>query len=145
MQTFLPYKSFEKSAKALDRQRLGKQRVEAYQILRILAGEQKSKAWKNHPAVTMWRGYQSALALYAWEMCKEWKARGYKDTLQEKVVKYVDHDHLRNGWCPNPKWLGSRKFHASHRSNLLRKMPKHYSKLGWKTPDNLPYVWPTNK
>ena len=29
MQTFLPYSNFKKSAKCLDRQRLGKQRVEA--------------------------------------------------------------------------------------------------------------------
>lgn len=35
MQTFLPYSSFEESAKCLDNKRLGKQRVEAKQILEI--------------------------------------------------------------------------------------------------------------
>lgn len=41
MQTFLPYKSFVKSAACLDMRRLGKQRVEAKQILMALTGESK--------------------------------------------------------------------------------------------------------
>ena len=36
MQTFLPYKSFKKSAETLDYQRLGKQRVEAMQIINVI-------------------------------------------------------------------------------------------------------------
>ena len=36
MQTFLPYKSFERSVQVLDNKRLGKQRVEAFQILNVL-------------------------------------------------------------------------------------------------------------
>ena len=38
MQTFLPYKSFTKSAQVLDYKRLGKQRVEAMQIFNALTG-----------------------------------------------------------------------------------------------------------
>lgn len=38
MQTFLPYKDFKKSAQALDRQRLGKQRVETMQLMTALTG-----------------------------------------------------------------------------------------------------------
>ena len=34
MQTFLPYPDFARSARCLDNRRLGKQRVESYQILR---------------------------------------------------------------------------------------------------------------
>jgi hypothetical protein len=49
MQTFLPYSSFEESARILDYRRLGKQRVEAWQILRSLDGI--TKGWSNHPAV----------------------------------------------------------------------------------------------
>ena len=55
MQTFLPYKDFSRSAKVLDRQRLGKQRVEGLQILQCLLGI-GSLRWKNHPAVKMWKG-----------------------------------------------------------------------------------------
>jgi len=62
MQTFLPYSSFIESVRCLDRQRLGKQRVEALQILNALNG--KSKGWTNHPATKMWCGYEEALCLY---------------------------------------------------------------------------------
>ena len=48
MQTFLPYSSFTQSAQALDYRRLGKQRVEAKQL--ILALTQPKYGWKNHPA-----------------------------------------------------------------------------------------------
>ena len=41
MQTFLPYKSFEESAKVLDWRRLGKQRVEGMQIINAI--EQKPR------------------------------------------------------------------------------------------------------
>jgi hypothetical protein len=57
MQTFLPYYSFEESAKCLDYRRLGKQRVEVYQIINILEGKNKTNGWVNHPAVKMWIGY----------------------------------------------------------------------------------------
>jgi geranylgeranyl diphosphate synthase type I len=40
------------------------------------------------------------------------------------------------------KWLGDKKFHASHRSNLLRKDSKYYSQFKWSEPNNLEYVWP---
>ena len=36
MQTFLPYADYTRTAKCLDRQRLGKQRVECKQILNAL-------------------------------------------------------------------------------------------------------------
>lgn len=55
MQTFLPYPDFERSAAALDYRRLGKQRIEAYQILQTLQNPEQ-RSWRNHPAVRMWRG-----------------------------------------------------------------------------------------
>ena len=45
MQTFLPYPSMGQSVRCLDYRRLGKQRVEALQILNALDG--KSKGWTN--------------------------------------------------------------------------------------------------
>lgn len=136
MQTFLPYESFTESAKCLDYRRLGKQRVEAYQILRALTGE--SKGWTNHPATKMWKGFEYALAEYGFDICGEWRQRGYKDTLMPKFYAFFadapDYTY--------PLWLGNEQFHASHRSNLLRKNKEFYSKYGWTEPDNLPYVWP---
>jgi Pyrimidine dimer DNA glycosylase len=69
VQTFLPYPDFAASAVALDCRRLGKQRVEALQILRALTRERYG--WKHHPAVRMGAGYEDALARYAMEICAE--------------------------------------------------------------------------
>jgi hypothetical protein len=93
MQTFLPYQNFTKSAQCLDRQRLGKQRVEAWQILQAITN--KDYGWQNHPAVKMWRGHPRLLSMYGLDICNEWHfARGYKDTLGCKffgeIRKYND-------------------------------------------------------
>lgn len=137
MQTFLPYSSFQESAKVLDRQRLGKQRVETYQILRTLTGV--SSGWQNHPAVKMWRGYDQALADYGATVCFEWIDRGYKDTLLEHFL-----NHMENAQdCEMPEWLGDDDFHQSHRSNLVRKLPDHYRQFFPEVADDLPYIWPS--
>lgn len=144
MQTFLPYDEFARSAFSLDSKRLGKQRVEAKQILIALGvdvGEHKGNAssrWRHHPAVRMWRGHELWLAHYGWRVCAEWINRGFKDSLMPQfgaVIKTV-------GASKFPSWVGNEAFHASHRSNLLRKSPEYYSRLGWSEPSDLEYVWP---
>jgi hypothetical protein len=133
MQTFLPYPSFERSLRCLDNQRLGKQRVEAMQILNCNQG--LMSAWRNHPAVLMWREHPAALTEYYNACLAEWERRGYRN------IKLGRLTTSRHG-SQRPSWLGSRKFHASHRSNLLRKKPEWYLQFGWKEPDDLPYFWP---
>jgi len=140
MQTFLSYPSFSLSAQCLDTKRLGKQRVEAYQILRVLVGE--SQGWKNHPAVKMWKGYEWALWSYGQDICVEWIRRGFKDTCLGKIEGMEGYDVVNASKFKRPEWLGDDSLHASHRSNLLRKDPIHYSQFGWTEPDSLSYVWP---
>ena len=154
MQTFLPVSCFKQSAAFLDDRRLGKQRVECLQILNTLAkGEysivehppeitlyKKKTPWYNHPAVQMWRGFESYLSIYGRIICKEWVHRGFKDTCYEKIF---ESGKLFKVSVDSPSWLGDEKFHSSHRSNLLRKNPTWYNKFGWSEPSNLPYVWPT--
>jgi hypothetical protein len=138
--TFLPYPSFVKSAQILDRQRLGKQRVEAVQILRANLG--LTKGWRNHPAAKMWRGHEYALSVYGITVCEEWIHRGYKDSLLpefEKAASVLEHTVPPFGPLIMPTWLGNAEFHRSHRSNLKRKDPVHYA---FDEPDDLPYVWP---
>lgn len=130
MQTFLPVSSFEESAGILDYRRLGKQRVEARQILNAL---RNGGGWKNHPAVKMWRGYENALIAYGNAMICEWIMRDFKNTME--ILDCGDIQEL-------PLWFGLDKFHASHRSNLLRKDPEHYKVFGWSEPSDLPYFWP---
>lgn len=145
MQTFLPYKDFRQSARVLDRQRLGKQRVEVMQIMAALVKLQvhtdtANIAWGNHPATKMWRGHEFALYEYQRAMCEEWVRRGYKDTCLEKTQRmlmlFTNRDEAP------PPWLGLKRFHSAHRANLLRKDPEHYGKFGWKEEPAEGYWWP---
>jgi len=140
MQTFLPYSSFFISARCLDTKRLGKQRLEASQILNILLGtanpgKNGKIGWVNHPAVKMWRGYEIALANYYNTILDEWIHRGYRNTM---LFRYP------NGQLIYPHWLGNSHFHSSHRSNLLRKNFEYYSQFCWNEDPNAEYVWPIN-
>jgi hypothetical protein len=132
MITFLPYPDFTKSAQSLDYRRLGKQRVEAFQILETLLG--KSSSWINHPAVRMWRGHEVILSMYGLSMCIEWIRRGYNDSMAERFQEV-------SGSFDSPPWLGNEDLHRSHRSNLVRKDPIFYiPKFGNLPPE--PYFWP---
>lgn len=157
MQTFLPYPDFRRSAEVLDYKRLGKQRVECYQILNTLLGN--STGWQNHPAVKMWREYEMSLSAYGIIVCREWIKRKYRDNLLGKFEKIYDdelrksqpnHSYYESRFIQNnlgiysnyPIWFGNEQFHDSHKSNPLRKDYEFYSAYGWDVPDNLPYYWP---
>ena len=143
MQTFLPYQDFIETAKCLDNKRLGKQRSEAKTILNILTGKSKFNkhgkiTWINHPAVQMWRGYENSLRIYYNTIVKEWIRRGYQNNMELEIIDYhFDVQH--------PYWLGNKKFHDSHKSKLLEKDIKFYSKYGWDVKIELPYLWPTKE
>ena len=86
MQTFLPYPSFADSARILDRARLGKQRVEALQLLRAVTIP--TYGWRNHPAAKMWRGFVPALTRYGLEMTDAWIERGHADTVRDQIREF---------------------------------------------------------
>lgn len=132
MQTFLPHPSFEDSAKVLDYRRLGKQRVEAYQILRTLRGI--SSGWANHPATKMWIGYEDALSNYLRAMIHEWIVRGYNNTME--IPQLIPDAAM-------PPWFGDERVHSSHRANLKRKDPTHYA--SYTEDPAMPYFWPTTE
>lgn len=135
MQTFLPYADFKRSALCLDSKRRWCQVKESRQILDVLAGNYKGNAWSNHPAVNMWRGYVPALQQYSnvfLETVLELKTHNVK---AYKIIDVV-------GEIVMPSWFGLEKFHASHRSKLLSKLPEYYGHFGWTEPDNLEYYWP---
>lgn len=145
MQTFLPFPDFRASAEALDYRRLGKQRVEAFQLLVAtdddwaLSERQRKgltgpiKGWRKHPAAIMWCRYPNALRLYMNVMIEEWVKRGYKNTMHFAPI---------NSNPAIPEWLGMEEFHSSHRSNLLRKDPVFYGRYGWTEKPDMEYVWP---
>ena len=134
MQTFLPYSSINKSLEVLDWRRLGKQRVEAKQILNVLLGRTKTKGWVNHPATKMWKGYENALKQYLNECIDHWVSRGYNNNMKKEVIE---------GDIVYPHWLGDDSFHSTHRSNLLRKDKDFYSQYMWTESDDMEYYWPS--
>lgn len=135
MQVFAPFDNFCETAKSLDMRRLGKQRVECYQLLKINYG--LTTAWSHHPVSKMWRSYSHFLSLYAFAICDEWIVRGYKDSVSSKISGlFMEHKPI----YVKPPWWTDYSYHRSHRSNLSRKNPEHYSKF-WYEPDNLPYIY----
>jgi hypothetical protein len=149
VQTFLPYADFERSARALDTRRLGKQRVECIQVLRGLTVT--GYGWRHHPAVTMWRGHEEALGRYGLTCCAVWTELGFADTcaatialdLESAGVARVRSQEELAAAGRLPSWLGEEDFHRSHQSSLLRKDPDFYRSRFPGVPDDLPYVWPT--
>ena len=137
MQTFVPYPSAAQSAACLDRQRLGKQRVECLQILKTLV---IGGGWSNHPAVRMWSGHEAALIRYSLAVCDEWVGRGYRDTCAGKIRALLEVDE--SAAVADPPWWGTEVVHRSHRSNLLRKDSAHYRRFWPKERADLPYTWP---
>lgn len=133
MQTFLPYESMIDSIKCLDWRRLGKQRVEARQILNVLNPDHPKRGWINHPAVKMWRGYEECLKLYMNLCIDEWISRGYKNTMLKEKISVDDLEY--------PSWWGG-DIHKSHRANLLRKDSEWYGQFGWTEDSTMPYYWP---
>jgi hypothetical protein len=151
MQTFLPYAEFAATARVLDKRRLGKQRVEAIQVLRALTVA--GYGWRHHPAAAMWAGYEEALVRYGLDVCEVWCELGNADTCATTLVTDLargtgfsaprgQSDLATAGELP--PWLGNYAFHRSHQSALLRKEPAHYRPVFPDVPDDLPYVWPAS-
>jgi hypothetical protein len=148
VQTFVPYADFEASARALDLKRLGKQRVEVIQIVRALTVP--GYAWKSHPAVLMWKGYEEALGRYGLTMCDVWVERGFDDTCAGTIVDDLatygideirTEDALREAGAL-PPWLEDEAVLQSHQSALVRKDPEVYGPRFPDAPPDLPYFWP---
>ena len=157
MQTFLPYQNYKESAESLDNKRLNKQILEAYQILKVLSGQSPSGAWRNHPAVLMWKNAEYSLRTYAKTMILEAKSRGIKT---EKNEANIDALEALCGpiWGTNkPFWASPSGPHLSrinitHRANLYRKDPEYYAEFyhDTKSESNKPccdkclYYWATH-
>lgn len=137
MQTFLPYSDIKESLKVLDDKRLGKQRVETYQIISAITRRPKLdgtpyKGWLNHPCSVMWRNYVPLLKMYLNASIDEWISRGFNNNMiKEKIDQNVIY----------PDWWGNKKFHDSHKSNLLKKDFDFYSKYEWNVDPKNPYIW----
>lgn len=152
MQTFLPYGAdYKANAKCLDNKRLGKQRVEGYQILKALLGE--STGWVNHPATRMWRGHEYQLTQYLWNICMEWTGRNYKDTVLVSIAELLSK-HKIHKTDVLPEWLNNPAVSITHQANLFIKNSEHYKLFEPATkiyqdficcPNKCNYYWPLHK
>lgn len=130
----------------LDKKRLGKQRLEAKQIINLLerydeTGE-LSGGFSNHPATRMWLGYTDALKVYFNLCVDEWINRGGKNTME---LYDVDVDKYRIVQCSFDFFTGKAEFQEdfdefcfpvwfsypplilSHLASLIRKDEEFYS------------------
>jgi hypothetical protein len=85
--------------------------VEAYKIICAI---KYGGGYRNHPVVKKWRDHINALTLYYNYALDEWISHGYKNRMEKMPI---------HGRIVFPKWVGNEKFHATHRSNLLRNDP----------------------
>jgi hypothetical protein len=146
MNVFIPV--WEKPAAYIDNQRLNKQITEAYQILNILLWpSDRTKGWKNHPAVRMWRGYAEGLGMLLLHYCQEWiEVRGRGHKVREYVLSVgrtgTTYGPPSTPWDPSivrehspwvgykgpwthspymPRWWGYEPIASSCRASLLYK------------------------
>lgn len=138
MNTYLPVPSFPESVAMLDDRRLGKQRSEVLNILRALT-EPAPEDGKEHPAIKMWRGSEQTLIKFGMAVCFEWSSRDNTDNVLKKIVAFRTEFEPDT---PEPEWLGDEKFHASHRSFLLRSQPTWYRQFWPDEPDDLAMIFP---
>lgn len=150
----MPWPSFDESARALDKQRLQKQIVEAYQVVRCGTGA--VKAWRSHPAVTMWALHLEALTRYAAACTESYNKRGGSGQLVITLAnRELDRFHREQpddakSQLLGPPWaVGFAPFHVSHQLNLVRKQPGWYLKslmldgvVAHSVAMAEPYLWP---
>jgi hypothetical protein len=144
-------------AKNLDYRRLGKQRVEAFQLLNVLLQRTETKGWSSHPALLMWKGYENGLKYYLNCMIDEWINRGYNNTMAHEV--YDDDTALSDtgGAAEDEKsivilmpwWFNCYQLQLSHKCSLLRKDHNYYSQVFHLTKEEKDnyflegYIWPS--
>lgn len=127
MQTFLPFTDLTMSVQCLDYKRLGKQRVEALQIINSLANP--NYGYKHHPVKLLWANHVDALKYYCNLCIQEWELRGYHNTMEYYALpEFVE--------LP----IFEPMLYVSHQSNLLRKDRPYYCKY-FDGPSDIDYVW----
>lgn len=131
MQVFLPEANYYDCAEVLDYKRLVKQLLEGRQIMTVLSGESPSNAWRNHPAVKMFAGYEHELYFYLKAIRTEMEHRGYKWENNWDVIKDTYQRNFVHQAYERPFWMEDAEMHdrviTTHRGRLWQKDPHHYA------------------
>jgi hypothetical protein len=142
MITYLTMKGYGSTAKTLHDDLLELQREDVMALVDALTLDESSDIVpENDPVRFMWSGYEYALCIYGMFLCHEWTIRGNRC----KIFWELKHalDELGDSYMA-PPWSKDLDVIRSHRSNLMRELPKLYSKTFKGTPPNMPYLWPAN-
>lgn len=142
--TFVTSNSVSECASNLDNKRLGKQRVEAKQIIDCIESK-LTKGFGNHPATLMWKDHIIGLKYYCNAMIKEWKSRKnskgepFKNTMEIYELDIKDEKEIM------PWWFYCKQLQLTHKCSLLRKNPVYYKfELTEKEQEFMytGYMWP---
>lgn len=149
MQTFVPFANTALSAAALDSKRLNKQLLEGRQIYQILAQNKRTGGWVNHPAVKMWRNYDTGLYYYLRVIKDECVRRGIQTEKNWTAIEDMhEHNWHRGDNVVMPPWWGDNRVHESHKYNLHQKDSAFYSHFydakSYTCCDRCNYFWPTH-
>jgi hypothetical protein len=130
MQVFRPYVDWHMSARVLDARRLGKQRVEAKQVIMAILRKMGlirdgGRGWLNHPIVLMYyndgRPYLRDLIGYFNACVEEWRCRGMRSS-----ISLSDIEHLILGVVSAEGHPLTHMHEVEYRRVLILKDPEHY-------------------
>lgn len=162
---FIIVPDIQKTAEMLDDKRLGKSRVEAYQIINCLEEYDRTgqitQGWRNHPALKSWFGFTNHLKVYFNIITREWIRRGFVNNMTLYSIderpyhivpcgfdgKSISYDSTKFNAYSFPFWISFYPFYMSHQAALCRKNPKHYKFLLREELNyflNFGYLWPCN-
>lgn len=155
-----------KSLICLDYRRLGKQRLEAKQLIKSIVLEDPSKLNQLRPGAAQLltedtTQLEAMLTMVGLGAGKGWRNHPARTQWEDHLgALAIYHDTSIVAWkargynnempylsAPGkwklPPWWGDDKFHGSHRSNLLRKAPEWYGQFGWTDDPEAEYFWPS--
>jgi len=144
MQTFITDYDFSKSAKNLDRKRLGSQIYEGIHILASLLDKNEDlinpkRDVSNHPAAKLWIGYERELMNYIKVHMVEWADRGYSSDIN--IGNYLMLAAYILPFDNVPYWVTDELI-ETHRSVLVKKDKLYYKEIfGYVAIKEMRYTW----
>ncbi len=139
MMVWLPYESFEESARSMDSRTLTIQRFDAFRLLSAITKDAPT-GMRSTPCFLLWRDHPLWLASYGVAVSLEWERQANRPS--ELTNRFRDHlASVTDLTEPYPRWLGDSLLHLSHRSNMIRLSPEHYQALWPGVIEGLPLFW----
>ena len=99
--------------------------------MKILSGASETGAWRNHPAVLMWKNAEVELYSYIQHMIYEANWRGIKTDKNAANLKILQREFSKNWQDNTPIWTKPQHMQrviTTHQANLYRKDPILYAR-----------------